>query len=255
MIFLDALARVAERYGWHVNAYCLMGNHYHLLAETPQSNLSRGMRWLNGVYTQRVNRRHGRVGHVFQGRFKAILVERGSYLLELSRYIVLNPVRSGMTAAPGDWRWSSFRATVGEEAAPHWLNVQSVLDQFGDGETPARDRYRNFVAAGLDGAPPWRGLRGQLLLGSESFVQVLSPRIAEVRESAEVPRSQRLAHRPRLAKLLPASNRWNRAQRNAAILDSHIRHSYTLAEIARHLGLHYATVSRIANRRMRQGKT
>jgi putative transposase len=100
-VFLDVLASVIERHGWHLYAYCLMGNHYHLLAETPHSNLSRGMRWLNGVYTQRFNRRHERVGHILQGRFKAILAERESYLLELSRYTVLNPVRAGMTGAPG----------------------------------------------------------------------------------------------------------------------------------------------------------
>jgi hypothetical protein len=190
-----------------------------------------------------------------QGRFKAILVERESYLLELARYIVLNTVRAGMTSAPGAWRWSSYRATVGEEVAPRWLNVKWVLEQFGDSEAPSRDRYRKFVAAGLDRTTPWRELRGQLLLGSESFVQALIPRFAEVQEAAETPRSQRLAHRPGLTRLLPASNRWNKAQRDAAIRDSHIRHAYTLAEIARHLGLHYATVSRIANRPMRQGKT
>ena len=253
-IFLDVLGSVVERFGWRIHAYCLMGNHYHLLAQTPQPNLSRGMGWLNGVYTQRFNRRHERVGHVFQGRFKAILVERDSYLLELARYIVLNPVRAGLANAPEGWRWSSYRATAGEQAAPRWLSVNWILDQFGTSEMSARDRYRQFVVAGLDRASPWCNLRGQVLLGTEPFVQALTPRLAAVQDMMETPRSQRLAHRPALARLLPGADGQSRAQRDAAIRDAHIRHAYTLAEIARHMGLHYATVSRIANRAVHQGK-
>jgi len=254
-IFLGVLGSVVERFGWRIHAYCLMGNHYHLLAETPQPNLSRGMRWLNGVYTQRFNRRHERVGHVFQGRFKAILVERDSYLLELARYIVLNPVRAGLASAPDRWRWSSYGATAGEQPQPRWLSVAWILDQFGNGQTPAQDRYREFVAAGLDRASPWHNLRGQVLLGTEPFVQALTPKIAAVQDVTETPRSQRLAHRPELARLLPGAGGESRAQRDAAIRDAHIRHAYTLAEIARHVGLHYATVSRIANRPVHQSKT
>lgn len=254
-IFLSVLGSVVDRFGWCIHAYCLMGNHYHLLAQTPQPNLSRGMRWLNGVYTQRFNRRHERVGHVFQGRFKAILVERDSYLLELARYIVLNPVRAGLAISPGCWRWSSYRATAGEQAAPLWLSVNWILDQFGNSKTPAQNHYRQFVAAGLDRASPWHNLRGQVLLGTEPFVQALTPRLAAVQDMKETPRSQRLAHRPALASLLPGAAGHSRAQRDAAIRDAHIRHAYTLAEIARHVGLHYATVSRIANRPVHQGKT
>ncbi|OFZ89329.1 MAG: hypothetical protein A2V78_07470 [Betaproteobacteria bacterium RBG_16_64_18] len=250
-IFLGVLGSVGERFAWRIHAYCLMGNHYHLLAETPQPNLSRGMRWLNGVYTQRFNRRHERVGHVFQGRFKAILVERDSYLLELARYIVLNPVRAGLASAREGWRWSSCQATAGEQHPPRWLSVAWIHDQFGNGQTPAHDRYREFVAAGLDRASPWRNLRGQLLLGTEPFVQALTPKLAAVQDMMETPRLQRFAHRPELARLLPGAGAESRAQRDA----SRIRHAYTLAEIARHVGLHYATVSRIANRPVHQSKT
>lgn len=254
-MFLTVLASVVERSAWCVHAYCLMGNHYHLLAETPQPNLSRGMMRLNGVYTQRFNRRHDRAGHIFQGRFKAILVERDSYLLELARYIVLNPVRAGITGTPGAWRWSSYGATAGEHVAPPWLRVGWILDQFGGGGALARRRYREFVIAGLNQPPPWCELRGQALLGTESFVQALAPRLAEAQDAPETPRQQRLADRPALARLLPASNGENRSQRDAAIRDAHIRYAYTLAEIARHMGLHYATVSRIANRPVHQSKT
>jgi REP element-mobilizing transposase RayT len=111
--FLTILGSVVNRFNWLCHAYCLMGNHYHLLIETPDGNLSRGMRQLNGVYTQKVNRRYSRVGHLFQGRFKSILVDKGSYLLELARYVVLNPVRAKLVKDPKDWEWSSYRATVG----------------------------------------------------------------------------------------------------------------------------------------------
>jgi putative transposase len=107
-LFLQILANVCERYNWVVHAYCLMSNHYHLLVETPDANLSQGMRQLNGVVTQSMNRKHHRVGHLLQGRYKAILVEKDAYLLELCRYIVLNPVRANMVSSPDEWPWSSW---------------------------------------------------------------------------------------------------------------------------------------------------
>jgi len=122
-MFLKTLAHVVDRFGWVCHAYYLMGNHYHLMIETPQANLSRGMRQLNGIYTQRFNREYHRVGHVFQGRFKSILVEKDAYLLELSRYIVRNPVAAGMVNDVTAWPWSSYRATAGDISAPGFLRV------------------------------------------------------------------------------------------------------------------------------------
>jgi putative transposase len=110
-VFYAVLGEVCSRFNWCVHAECQMTNHYHLLVETPDGNLSQGMRQLNGVYTQRFNRQHQRVGHVFQGRYKAIIVEKETYLLELARYIVLNPVRARMVYSARDWPWSSYRAT------------------------------------------------------------------------------------------------------------------------------------------------
>lgn len=106
--WLETLGQVCERFNWVCHAYCQMSNHYHLVIETPEANLSKGMRHLNGVYTQRFNRSHQRVGHVFQGRFKAILVEKDSYLLELARYVVLNPLRARMVRRLENWPWSSY---------------------------------------------------------------------------------------------------------------------------------------------------
>jgi len=110
--FLSILGSVVRRYNWLCHAYCLMGNHYHLIIETIEGNISRGMRQLNGVYTQKFNWKHARTGHIFQGRFKAILVEKESYLLEVSRYVVLNPVRANMVERPEAWRWSNYAATA-----------------------------------------------------------------------------------------------------------------------------------------------
>ena len=128
--FLNTLQHVNKRYNWICHAYCLMDNHYHLLIETPDGNLSIGMRQLNGVYTQLFNKLHGRTGHLFQGRYKAILIQKDSHLLEVCRYVVLNPVRANMVEAPGAWKWSSYRAIVGMEAVHPCLTKDWVLGQF-----------------------------------------------------------------------------------------------------------------------------
>jgi len=129
--FLEVLGEVVETFNWVCHAYYQMGNHYHLAVETPDGNLSKGMRQLNGVYTQTSNRRHVRVGHLFQGRYKAILMDGDAYLLELTRYVVLNPVRARMVAGPGDWRRSSYLDMIGEKSAGlvgHGRAVGAVRD-------------------------------------------------------------------------------------------------------------------------------
>jgi REP element-mobilizing transposase RayT len=150
--WLTVLGEVCRRFNWRCHAYCEMTNHYHFVVETPDGNLSKGMRQLNGVYTQTTNRRHGLVGHLFQGRFKAILVEREAYLLELARYVVLNPVRAAMVPEEGDWPWSSYRAMVGQAPAPAWLETDWVLGQFGEGRSRAQGGYAAFVRQGGSGS-------------------------------------------------------------------------------------------------------
>lgn len=169
-LFIGVLGRTATLFRWRLLAWVLMGNHYHLLLETPEPTLSRGMRDLNGIYTQAFNRRHKRVGHVLQGRFKAILVERESHLLELCRYVVLNPVRAKLASGAAQWRWSSFRATAGMEPVPGWLDAEGVLELFGRRGRQGMLRYRQFVREGRrSGYEPWRLVEGQIYLGGEGF--------------------------------------------------------------------------------------
>ncbi|MEC4890009.1 MAG: transposase [Nitrospira sp.] len=187
--FLTLLGREILQQRWRCYAYCLMGNHYHLLLDTPEPNLSRGMRRLNGSYTQRFNWRHQRVGHLLQGRFKSIVVERESYLLELCRYVVLNPVRAGMVSTPEEWAWSSYGATAGVSTAPPWLNVASVLELFEADQARARQAYRQFVADGIGRPSPWSEITGQIFLGSPSFRERMAERLPKQRP-ANVPRAQ-----------------------------------------------------------------
>ncbi len=238
-MFLATLAWVVERFGWVCHAYCLMDNHFHLLVETPAANLSRGMRQLNGVYTQRFNRRHRKVGHLFKGRFKAILVERDRYLLELARYIVLNPVRARRVKSPKNYPWSSYRPTLGLALVPSGLTTDWVLGQFAKTKPAARKRYAKFVHAGIGQASPWGELKGQVLLGGEAFVEHLAPQLNQ----RKIPKRRRLLRCAALKTLLAGVE--TKAARNDAMAQACIEHGYTLAEISKEVGLHYATISRI----------
>lgn len=244
-LFLASLGEVVERFGWLCHAYCLMDNHYHLLIETPDGNLSQGMRQLNGVYTQRFNRHHGRVGHVFQGRFKAIVVERDSYLLELCRYVVLNPVRAGMVTQIERHAWSSYPATMGLTECPDWVETDWLLGQFAKTRAVARRRYAAFVAAGKGLLSPWSAVKGQALLGSETFVEKMRPLLECASGLKEIPRTQRLLHRPSLESLFTNTVQGDKALRNETIKKAFLDYSYSMAAIARSVGVHYSTVSKV----------
>lgn len=187
--FLTLLGEEILQQHWRCYAFCLMGNHYHLLLETPEPNLSCGMRRLNGRYTQYFNRRHHRVGHVLQGRFKSILVERESYLLELCRYVVLNPVRAGLVSTPHEWVWSSYGATTGAHPAPSWLAIDPVLSLFDKNRERAVLVYRQFVVDGIGGTSPWLQLTGQIFLGSPAFRERVATMVDQ-QSLANVPRAQ-----------------------------------------------------------------
>jgi len=245
-LFLRTLDEVVGRFDWLCHAYCLMTNHYHLLVETPEPNLSRGMRHLNGVFTQASNRRHDRGGHVFQGRFKSILVDRDGYLLELTRYIVLNPVRGGMVACPGDWPWSSYRATSGKVPCPRWLCADRVLAQFSPRRTLAQRRYVRFVAAAGNDAKVWSGLRQQIYLGDDEFV-ARAQRDSRVRgDRLTIPRAQR---RPPAQTLVNIARRF--PNRNDAFVAAYATGAYSYRVIAEYFGVHPSTVARAVRDRTR----
>ena len=205
--FLAILARVVGVFRWQVHAWVLMGNHFHLVVETPEPTLARGMRQLNGIYTQRFNARHERVGHLFQGRYRAVLVEREPHLLELSRYVVLNPVRAGLVAHAAEWPWSSYRAAVGHDPAPPWLDVSWLLGNFDETSTRrAQRRYAGFVAEGAaSGYRPWPQVVGQLYLGRQEFVAEVAGKTAPAAGDHEHPRVQRAAGHPGLQELVAAA--------------------------------------------------
>jgi putative transposase len=245
-LFLDILGRVNERFHWICHAYCLMNNHYHLVIETPDGNLSKGMRQLNGLYTQAYNRRHRRPGHVFQGRYQAILVQKESHFLEVCRYVVLNPVRARAVGEPEEWRWSSYRATMGRGAGHPCLTVDEILSQFGRRYGPAREKYREFVRDGIVRRSLWDDLKGQSLLGEEGFVEGLLPYVAEKRDIAEIPKGQRYVGRPSLEALFKAAQN-RKSARNKKIVEAVEKCGYSQVEIASYLKLHYTTVSRLVN--------
>jgi putative transposase len=238
-MFLALLGDVCQRYHWRCHAYCLMSNHYHLLIETIDATLSQGIRQLNGVYTQRLNRAHGRVGHVFQGRFKAILVDKNAYFLQVSRYIVLNPVRAKMVAQVTDWPWSSYHGTCGNAVAPEYLETRQLLNAFSAKASLAVARYKQFVGAGIS-EKLWEGLQGQVFLGDDVFVAEMKVRIHESAKSPEIPAPQ---HQPVPISLedidKPASCR------NEAIIMAHKTGAFTLKTIGDHFGLHYSTIGGI----------
>ncbi len=244
-IFLDIMGDVIERFHFICHAYCLMDNHYHLVIETPEGNLSEGMRQINGVYTQRYNFLHQKTGHVFQGRYKAIIVDRDSYLLELVRYVALNPVRANMVEDPKDWMWSSYRPTAGLTDAPPFLSTDWVLAQFGTERKRARKLYALFVREGITRESPWKDLKGQIFLGDRTFIDRLRSSLQD--GVKEIPRSQRYAGRPELEDIIADESRRDRKKRDKEIAVA-VRYGYTLKEIAGHLGVHYATVSRALKR-------
>ncbi|MGM0594575.1 MAG: REP-associated tyrosine transposase [Pseudomonadota bacterium] len=248
-MYLNTLAEVVERFNWVCHAYCLMTTHYHLVVETPDGNLSKGMRHLNGVYTQASNRRHRRTGHLFQGRYKAILVDKDSYLLELSRYVVLNPVRAGMVQEPEDWPWSSYRAAIGDVGAPKWLANDGILAQFGKRRAEARRKYQAFVKEGIDDESIWNNLRQQIYLGDEQFVERMQKKIDTDIDEVSVPRAQRRAPPEPLEVL---ATRY--PDRNEAIVAAYSTGGYSYREIAAFFGIHLATVGRVV-RRMQQCET
>lgn len=237
--FLEILEGVVADDNWLCHGYCLMDNHYHLIIETLDGNLSKGMRQLNGVYTQASNRRYGRSGHLFQGRYKAILVDKERYLLELSRYVVLNPLRAkGMVKRLEDWSWSSYLAMVGDAPKPEWLTTDWLLSLFGKQRKIAMEKYRQFVREGVQHQSEiWSNLKGQIYLGDEAFVAEMQKKIGKEQDDLNIPKQQK---RP-LAK--PLSEIAAQVKdRKTAIIAAYKTGAYSQREIGEYYKLHPTTV-------------
>jgi len=258
-LLLDLVGQTLERFDAQMLAYCLMGNHYHFVLHTRRANLSALMQQLNGRYTQAHNRRHGKVGHLLQGRYKAVLVDREAYLLEVCRYVELNPVRASLAAEPGDWAWSSYRAHCLLAKAPPWLDCDGLhaylLAQ--PATTPALQgraarRYAQLVAAAR-GHTLWeQGLRQQIYLGDEAFVsrmQALAGGLPLLREKADIPKPQRSAARPKTLRQYLAES----TSRQQALWLGHCEAGLTMSEMARELGLSTARVSQLIKLHQKEG--
>jgi putative transposase len=240
---LEILAHVVERFGWRVYAWCLMGNHDHLVVEVPRGNLIAGMRQLNGLYAQRFNRRHHCSGHVFQARYRSILVAKESHLVVVCRYVVRNPVRAGICSDPAAWEWSSYRATAGLRTPHPAFAAHDVLAFLGGEPVSARRRYREFV---LGPAEPFAVVGERI--GSDDFLRrdfELEPPLPEIARVQIEPLP------PTLDEIFARSD-------GVSVATAYRRHGYTMSQIAEHLGVHYATVSRRLRREeaaMRECKT
>jgi len=241
--FLKTLGEVTETFNWICHAYCLMTNHYHLVVETPDGNLSKGMRQLNGVYTQASNRRHQRTGHLFQGRYKAILVDADAYLLELTRYVVLNPVRAGMVSAPGLWSWSSYQAMVGEATPGQWLATDGLLAQFSTVRQEAIQYYVNFVNDGIGLKSIWGDLNRQVFLGDDHFVERMQAKQEGLSDQVGIPKAQRRPPAPPLDQIS-----LHYSSRDEGIIVAHATGEYSYQQIADHYGLHFTTVGKVVRK-------
>lgn len=203
---LDWLQRTVETYRWRLHAFCLMDNHEHLYVETPEPNLSAGMQNLNGSYTSYFNRRHRRSGHLFQGRFKAVLIENEGHFWEVSRYIHLNPVRARLADQPEAWRWSSYPGYHRRSRELSWVTYRRVLREFGRRADAARRAYRRYVKAGIEAMPecPWDNALHGLIVGGEAFVDRVGKLLAGRARDQSLPALEALRPRPSLATIVKA---------------------------------------------------
>jgi len=243
--FILFMERVIIKFNWICYAYCLMGNHYHLLIETPDANLASGMKYLNQLYSQHFNWKYSRVGSVLQGRYKAWLIEKEEKFLDCCRYIVNNPVEAKLVEHPSEWEWSSFRATRGIDKPPDFLNIDVLLGHFNSSRRTARKMYEDFVLAGLGMEPPFQEAKHQIFLGSDSFIAEAMKHVRPDDQLNNVPRAQKFADRPSLENIFDVSGRISRDTRNKLVKTAFEQHAYTQREIGEFLGLHPGHISNV----------
>ena len=239
-MFLTFLGQTVKRFGWSLTAWVLMTNHFHLVIQTPEANLSRGMHWLNSTYVGWFNRRHKRCGHLFQGRFHAVLVEKETYFRELLRYVVLNPVRAKLVARPDDYRWSSYRSTAGLESAEDWLDVASIHGLFDDDPGVAMRQYQELVLAKVDRSESLRdNLFNGIYLGSAAWAKQMRTIVESRPRSTDHPKAHRSIGRPRMATIISAVA--HAARKSAA--DVRAMHGGPLRRLVAWIGWHEGLVT------------
>lgn len=263
--FLQILEDYHDRHGILIHSYVLMDNHYHLILETPQGNLLKVMHGINSGYTGYFNRKYNRIGHLFQGRYKAILVDKENYLTALSRYVHLNPVRAGLADSPEQYRWSSYSGYIGKGKGDKWIEYAWVLNQFSNDSKKAARGYRGFVEEGLtkDIPRPLGDIQGQIVLGSDKFIGKIKKMLTGKGISSDITERKRFISRPApdfiIKEVAAAFNadddkirekgqRKNMA-RNAAIYFVQRYSGLTNVEIGEIFGgIHYSAVSKAAER-------
>jgi putative transposase len=245
LILLDKLKSCKDIFNLSCHAYCIMDNHYHILIETPDANLSESIHRLNSLYAQYFNKRYDHAGHVFQGRFHAILVERESYLLELCRYIVLNPVRAGIVRHPADYRWSSFNTIMGNAGSGAFLTIDWTLAQFDSDPSIARKNYLDFVMDGISADSPMNNVHAGLVLGTGKFTESISKKSAMFLSDYRLSKEQRYLFRKPLASLFNEKEALTKKQRNKLIFEAYYRFGYSQKELSEFLELHWVTIGRI----------
>lgn len=257
--FLSYLQSAHERYGAIIHVYCLMNNHYHLLLETPRGNLSQILHHINGAYTIYFNIKRRRSGHLFQGRYKAILLEKDAYCQELSRYIHLNPARAGLLNTLSAYPWSSYPSYIGSRKGPEWLTSDFILRYFGRDEPSARENYRQFVEGALDkeNRNPLKDVFASTILGTPEFISWVREKMIEVEEPdiRNVPALRRLVPRASLEEIERTVNsvigEGNPLYERFCLYVSQHHVGYALKEIGSHYGMSGSAVSQ-SNRRLKQ---
>lgn len=249
--FLSTLQDVVTRFKWVCHAYCLMSNHFHLFIETPEANLADGMKMLNGLYTQYFNASRNRVGHLFQGRYRSIVVQHELYFIEVARYVVLNPVSAGFVKDPADWKWSSYLATTGAAQPEPCFTPEFILKAFGGKEGLARQRYIEFVHAGIGKVPVWKYIRSKMILGDEEFVRNLL-KLVKGKTRVEFLQTIIKKRRPPLATIFSGDSHSNDAL-NQKVYRAVATYGYKQKEIAEFLGISPVRVHRIFRRQCKNG--
>jgi len=241
-VFAGILAEASERYGVPVLAECRMWSHFHLVVLTPRGNLSAFMRHVDGVYTQYSNRRHGRVGHLFQGPFKSVIIENDIHLLAALAYVLMNPVDAGIVAEPGQWKWSSYSPTIGLASLPPYLSLDWLDTLF---PASSRKESQSQFHVFMSGSGTYESYLQQTMpaIGSAQFRQAIRSFIGERLHGADLPRSYKSVFRPSLEELFADVE--SKKDRQQAIQRAHVIYGYNQTEIGRALCLHPASVSRL----------